>query len=188
MFPDIYIYIKVKLDICSRIYIYIKVKLDILCSSYWLLTGVDIYIYIKVKLDICSRNMRMLPFTNIKNSINFKQNVSKFVIVSKFNIHTAHLKCFCSNRCPLNEYKTLTADIHPHKIKAICPYGDYHIRWNKDENKYSTNFSFYYDSISHWYVITGAAAFTLREINKYFKNCTCGGQRCHWEFTVHIYV
>ena len=33
---------------------------------------------------------------------------SKFLMVSKFNIYTVHLKCFDSIRYHLNQYKTLT--------------------------------------------------------------------------------
>ena len=37
---------------------------------------------------------------------------SKFVMVSKFNIYTVHLKCFDSIRYHLNQYKTLTKNFN----------------------------------------------------------------------------
>ena len=37
---------------------------------------------------------------------------SKFVMVSKFNIYTVHLKCFDSIRYNLNQYKTLTKNFN----------------------------------------------------------------------------
>ena len=37
---------------------------------------------------------------------------SKFIIISKFNIYTVHLKCFDSIRYHLNEYKTLTKNFN----------------------------------------------------------------------------
>ena len=37
---------------------------------------------------------------------------SKFVIVSKFNIYTVHLKCFDNIRHHLNQYKTLTKNFN----------------------------------------------------------------------------
>ena len=37
---------------------------------------------------------------------------SKFVMVSKFNIYTVHLKCFDSIRYHLNQYKTVTKNFN----------------------------------------------------------------------------
>ena len=37
---------------------------------------------------------------------------SKFVMVSKFNIYTVHLKCFDGIRYPLSQYKTLTKNVN----------------------------------------------------------------------------
>ena len=37
---------------------------------------------------------------------------SKFVMVSKFNINTVHLKCFESIRYHLNQYETLTKNFN----------------------------------------------------------------------------
>ena len=37
---------------------------------------------------------------------------SKFVMVSKFNTYTVHLKCFDSIRYHLNQYKTLTKNFN----------------------------------------------------------------------------
>ena len=37
---------------------------------------------------------------------------SKYVMVSKFNIYTVHLKCFDGIRYNLNQYKTLTENFN----------------------------------------------------------------------------
>ena len=44
----------------------------------------------------------------ITKHFKFKNISFKFVMVSKFNIHTVHLKCFGSIMYPLNEHKTWT--------------------------------------------------------------------------------
>ena len=55
---------------------------------------------------------RMEKVQTPKNSINFKKKSSKFIMGSKFNIYTVHLKCFDSIRYHLNQYKTLTKNFN----------------------------------------------------------------------------
>ena len=47
-----------------------------------------------------------------KTALIKNKNSSKFILVSKFNIYTVHLKCFDSIKYHLNQYKTLTKNFN----------------------------------------------------------------------------
>ena len=87
------------------------------------------YLQIHSKLDMfpgtwgCPRHVRFachtssmhIQSTKAKSKHQKQQYLflisSKFVMVSKFNIYTVHLKCFDSIRYHLNQYKTLTKNL-----------------------------------------------------------------------------
>ena len=92
---------------------------QVLCHVSWL-----------IKLDMfpgtwgCPRHVRFachtssmhIQSTKAKSKHQKQQYLflisSKFVMVSKFNIYTVHLKCFDSIRYHLNQYKTLTKNFN----------------------------------------------------------------------------
>ena len=58
----------------------------------------------------------------------FFLNFIKFAMISKFNIHTVHLKYFGSIRHLLNEYKTWTKNLN-HGLKKL---------WISEKNIYKS--------------------------------------------------
>ena len=54
-----------------------------------------------------------------KNAIHFFSS-SASIIISMFDLHTVHLKCFCSFMCPLNVFQTYIKNFNRKIFPGIC--------------------------------------------------------------------